>query len=60
MTPILICKYMNWSWQELQATPAHVVDDIVLLMRTEAEAQGGSSKEDRRDSAYAARVGARG
>ena len=38
MTPILICKYMGWSWRELQDTPDHRVDDIVLMMRAEAAA----------------------
>jgi len=59
MTPILVCDRMKWSWRELQDTPACVVDDVILLMRAEGKAQGTGNKEERRDSAYAARVGAR-
>jgi len=29
---------MGWSWQDLQEAPAHVVDDIVLLMQADAAA----------------------
>lgn len=65
VTPILICKYMNgWSLETLGETPAHRVDDIILMMRAESQAaedvgQGKESKEDARDREYAARTGVR-
>jgi len=60
VTPILICKYMSgWSFKDLGEAPAHRVDDIIKMMQAESQAQGGGSKEERRDSEYAARIGAR-
>jgi len=30
---------MGWSWQELQATPAYVVDYIIMMMQADAAAE---------------------
>jgi len=30
------CRFMGWSWRELQETPDEVVQDIFLWMRKEA------------------------
>jgi len=44
MMPILICRYMGWSWHDLQEAPAHVVDDIVMMMRADAAAAKARAK----------------
>jgi len=36
LTDIIICEQMGWSWHELMATPADVVDDIKVLLRKRA------------------------
>ena len=33
LTEVLICEAMHWSWQELMETPAHVVDDVRVLLQ---------------------------
>jgi len=65
MTPILICKYMGWSWQDLQQAPAHRVDDIILMMQADAAAanageENPEQKQVRQEREYLARTEARG
>jgi hypothetical protein len=52
---------MGWSWQALQDTPAHVVDDVVSLMRAESQAaMDAQGKGKDKDKQYLARTEARG
>jgi len=36
LTDVLICEAMGWSWEELMHTPAHVVDDVRVLLQKRA------------------------
>lgn len=41
LTDAVICRSMGWSWRELMETPAHVVDDVrVMLSKMGAVARG--------------------
>jgi hypothetical protein len=40
----LICKEMRWTYQELQSTPAEIVDDFWVYMQTEWTVQNEQSE----------------
>ena len=49
MNHVALCDRMGVTWQELQETPAMVVDDYMLVMEAEArEAERRRKKGERR------------
>ena len=40
----LICKGMRWTFQELQSTPADIVEDFWVYMQTEWTVQNEQSE----------------
>ncbi len=47
LTEIALCERMKCTWHQLQETPAYVVQDYLLLMQAEADAE----EQRRRDAA---------
>lgn len=54
-TPILICRHMGWSWQEYLATPAHIVDDILVMMAKDSAARRAEQSAAEAEARIAAR-----
>lgn len=54
-TPILICQHMSWSWQDYLATPAHIIDDILVMIMKDSAARKAEQKAAEAEARAAAR-----